>query len=104
MTELGEWRPPIVETDAVDGDGVDTMWDRIRRHREHLERSGELQVRRHDRVRRELELVVSERLFALARRGAGADVLDRLTAAIEAGTTDPWAAADEIVEAVRSSE
>jgi hypothetical protein len=43
-------------------------------------------------------------LFALARRGAGSDVLDQLTAAIEDGTTDPWAAADEIVEAVRLAE
>ena len=27
LTELGAWRPPIVETVATTGDGVDELWD-----------------------------------------------------------------------------
>ena len=30
-----EWRPPIVETVATTGDGVDDLWDAIGRHRHH---------------------------------------------------------------------
>ncbi len=35
LTELGEWRPPIVETVASTGDGVDELWATIREHRDH---------------------------------------------------------------------
>ncbi|HUW04059.1 MAG TPA: methylmalonyl Co-A mutase-associated GTPase MeaB [Acidimicrobiales bacterium] len=101
MTELGDWRPPIIDTVGVEGRGVDDLWSAVGDHRRHLESSGALAERRRDRVRRELELVVSEQLFALARRGAGGDVLDRLTARITAGEIDPWSAADVVVDAVR---
>ena len=35
LTELGGWRPPIVETVASTGDGVDDLWDAIGGHRDH---------------------------------------------------------------------
>ena len=36
----GEWRPPIVETVASTGEGVDDVWDEVARHRDHLGSSG----------------------------------------------------------------
>ena len=35
LTQLGEWRPPIVETVASTGDGVDDLWTAIGDHRAH---------------------------------------------------------------------
>src|SRR5436190_2303771 len=33
-----EWKPPIVKTSTVSGDGIDELWDAIERHREHQEK------------------------------------------------------------------
>src|SRR5262249_28839526 len=39
LAPAGDWRPPVVLTDAVRGDGVDALWERIGEHRAHLESS-----------------------------------------------------------------
>ena len=36
LTQLGDWRPPIVDTVASSGDGVDDLWTAITDHRAHL--------------------------------------------------------------------
>ena len=36
LTQLGDWRPPIVETVATEGKGVDELWTAIGEHRAHL--------------------------------------------------------------------
>ena len=48
------WSPPIVETVATTGAGIDRLWDAIGEHREHLEATGLLHERRravHQEVR-----------------------------------------------------
>ena len=39
-----DWRPPIVNTVATTGDGVDALWDEIGRHHAHLEVIGRVGV------------------------------------------------------------
>src|SRR6184192_1934313 len=41
-----EWKPPIVLTEAVRGEGIDTLWSKIARHRAYLEAEGLLEERR----------------------------------------------------------
>jgi enoyl-CoA hydratase len=57
-----DWAPPIVETVATEGRGVDDLWDAIAAHRAHLERDGRLATRRAARLRDEIEALVAERL------------------------------------------
>ena len=40
------WRPPIVLTEAMRGEGVETLWEKIKEHRAWLEADGELEARR----------------------------------------------------------
>src|ERR671931_1098649 len=40
------WRPPIVLTEAMRGEGIDTLWEKIEQHRAWLESEGELERRR----------------------------------------------------------
>ena len=40
------WRPPIVLTEAMRGEGVETLWEKIDEHRAWLEADGELERRR----------------------------------------------------------
>ena len=67
MLELAgerDWRPPIVETVATDGHGVDELWDAVLSHRQFLETDGRLDRRREARLRDEIRAIVYERLGA----------------------------------------
>jgi LAO/AO transport system kinase len=77
MLELGHdpsWIPPIVQTVATTGDGVEDLWDAITAHREHQLAARQLDVRRRDRVHNEVRDMVKARVLALAdERTRGSD-------------------------------
>ena len=92
-----DWKAPIVLTVATTGEGVDEVVTEIERHREYLA-GGELERRRLARVRREIEALA---LGSLWRRmgDVTADArLGSLAADVLAGRSDPFAAADALVE------
>ena len=94
------WKPPIVKTVAQTGDGVDELVGAIGRHRAWLEESGHLARRQLRRARDEIEAIAVSTLRS--RWGdvhSGAD-LDELAAAVASGQTDPYAAADRLVESL----
>jgi LAO/AO transport system kinase len=96
----GGWKPPIVKTVAARGEGIDTLVEKLDEHWAWLESSGELARRRTARAAGEIEAIA---LTALRERlgdlHAGT-ALDTLAAEVVAGKTDPYAAADKLVEAV----
>jgi LAO/AO transport system kinase len=94
------WRPPIVPTVGSTGTGVPELWDAVLAHRAHAESSGELQRRRTFRLREELREIVATRLGQRARQICSGERWDQLTDAVVERTTDPWAAADEMLAAV----
>ncbi len=94
----GAWRPPIVKTVAQKGEGLDEVAAEIDQHRAWLESSGELERRRRRRARDEIEAIA---VTALRKRWGdvhGRSELDDLAAAVVAGETDPYAAADELLD------
>ena len=96
---MGEWRPPVVQTVASNGEGVDALWAAVGEHRAHLERSGELARRREKRIVDELREIVVHRLErdAFARtRGAR---FDGLRDDLVARRIDPYTAADRLLSA-----
>jgi LAO/AO transport system kinase len=100
MLELAgerDWRPPIVETVATDGRGVDDLWRAILDHRAHLEADGRLERRRDSRLREELRAIVHERLREGADARCSGEQFDRLVAQVAARELDPYAAADELL-------
>ena len=93
----GAWRPPIVKTVAARSEGLDEVVAEVERHREWLESSGQLEVRRARRARDEIEAIA---VTALRERWGdvhGRSELDELAAAVVAGESDPYAAADELL-------
>ncbi|HWJ67399.1 MAG TPA: methylmalonyl Co-A mutase-associated GTPase MeaB [Nocardioides sp.] len=93
----GAWRPPVLKTVASTGDGVADVVDALEEHGAWLRESGELQRRRVRRARNEIETLA---LTALRQRWGGVgegDRLDELAAAVVAGETDPYAAADSLL-------
>jgi len=98
LTQLGHWRPPIVETVASSGVGVDDLWTAITDHRAHLVASGELESSRHLRLTREFHQIllarVEQRLDALL----AADRFAPLVADLSSGALDPYEASDRLLD------
>jgi LAO/AO transport system kinase len=93
----GAWRPPIVKTIASKGEGMDEVVAEIDRHAEWLRTSGELESRRTRRARDEIEAIA---VTALRKRWGdvhGRSELDELAAAVAAGESDPYAAAETLL-------
>jgi LAO/AO transport system kinase len=92
------WKPPIVQTVAQTGQGVDEVVERIDAHRAWMESSGELARRRVRRARDEIEAIA-----VTALRERWGDVhsrteLDDLAERVVAGESDPYRAADVLLE------
>ncbi|HUY65442.1 MAG TPA: methylmalonyl Co-A mutase-associated GTPase MeaB [Acidimicrobiales bacterium] len=100
LTELGAWRPPIVETVASKGDGIEALWSAVGEHRAHQIEHGTLERMRQKRLELEFHQIVAarvgERIAALAAADRFADIM----AAMVAGDIDPYQAADRLLAKV----
>ncbi len=99
MTDAA-WKPPVVETIAVKGEGIDDLWAAVEKHRAHQEETGSLEGRRRRRIERELKEIVAERYRARVDAEA-TDELKSLTEEVLARRLDPYSAADQLVERLR---
>ena len=95
------WRPPIVLTEAVRGEGLEKLWEKIAEHRAWLEAEGELERRRRANLAQEVFQVASTR----ARRHLESTVRDdpelrRLLDDVQSRRLDPLTAVREILEQV----
>ena len=98
--EGADWDPPVVETVAREGIGVDELYDALALHGRFLAAQGRLEARRRlnleGRVRRLAEERLRESLWRNPYiRESFNGILDR----IGAGKLSPYAAAEEIVNA-----
>jgi LAO/AO transport system kinase len=93
LSQLGAWRPPIVETIAQTGEGVEALWSTIAEHRGHLMTSGDLQVRRKRRATDELRKVVRARLAQTVEHVADGEAFREQVQALVDLSTDPYSAA-----------
>ncbi len=95
-----DWRAPIVNTVASTGQGVDDLVAAIEKHRQRLESTGEISVRRQRRARDEIEAIA---LTALRERFGdlhGHADLDTLAGEVINGSLDPYTAADRLIAAL----
>jgi LAO/AO transport system kinase len=94
----GAWKPPILLTTATSGEGVDEVVEAIDDHRRHLDESGELTRRRLARIRREIEVLALAEVSSRFEHLSGDARLDALAEQVLTGDSDPFAAADALVE------
>jgi LAO/AO transport system kinase len=97
LTELAEWRPPIVDTVASTGEGIDALWDTIGRHRDHQIERGALDEVRRRRLLREFHQILVARVEEQIAALVAADDLAGITEAMVAGDLDPYEAADRLL-------
>jgi LAO/AO transport system kinase len=94
--DAGEWRPPVLKTEAVRGIGVDELWAAVGRCRDHRAASGTA-----DRAREQQTMRVRD---ALARRaadrvaeGVPPEQWARVVDQVVSRDLDPDAAADRLL-------
>ena len=96
-----DWKPPIVLTEAVTGEGVPELWEKIVEHRAHLEESGTLAERRAANLAGEVFAVASARANARLEAAVAEDEeLRRLLDEVQRRELDPLTAVREIMERV----
>lgn len=97
MTVGSSWRPPVVDTVATDGTGVDDLWAAIVAHRDAQVASGRLAVERAARTRVELTRILARRLIEEAEARTEGEAFEAALAAVLAGAADPWEAVDGLL-------
>ena len=96
------WRPPILQTTATSGDGVEELWNVVAQHREHSMATGLLQRRRSFRLREELREIVERRLEHRAREICSGSEWDALQTRVLENQLDPWTAADDMLKGIKA--
>jgi LAO/AO transport system kinase len=101
LDKESEWRPPIVLTEAMRGENVPELWEKLEEHRAYLVDSGLLEERRAKNLAGEVFAVASARAKQhLEHAVAGDRELARLLDAVQRRELDPLSAVREILEKV----
>jgi LAO/AO transport system kinase len=96
-----DWRPPIVLTEAVKGEGIAELWEKVTEHREHLEANGLLDERRRKNLAGEVFAVASARAKTHLEEAVADDPeLRRLLDEVQRRELDPLTAVREILQKV----
>ena len=97
------WTPEVLTCSALEGTGIDAVWQAVRRHRSALESAGELAAKRRRQTRSWLHAEVQAGLLdALAADPATSALLAELEDAVAAGRLLPPGAARALVERFRA--
>ena len=95
------WTPPIIETVATRGEGIEAFIEALTEHRAHLESTGELEAKARARYAEEIRTLLREDTAELLTEEIAAHGgIDELVAGVETGETDPYEIADEILDPI----
>ncbi len=95
------WEPPVVLTDALRGEGIEALWEKVAAHRAHLEAAGLLEERRAQHLAAEVFAVASARARRHLEDVVTTDPeLRRLLDAVERRELDPLTAVRAILREV----
>jgi LAO/AO transport system ATPase len=100
FAEPGHWRPPICKTVASreTDNGIDEVLEKIEEHRLWLESTGEGRRRREERAAREIEAIALATLRERLGDVHGSAALGSLAGSVVEGKTDPFSAAEELLD------
>lgn len=92
-----EWFPPVLTVSGLTGEGLDTLWSTVERHRAAMERSGSFARRRERQLVTWMWSMIDVRLkAAVTDTPAVRERLGALEPEVRAGRVAPTVAADEI--------
>jgi len=91
----GEWRPPILKTEATTGTGVSELWATVGEFREHTK--DRRLVRQRARQEARLRDLLSHEFMKRLEQALPAGEFDRLVAAIAERRVDPYTAVSDLM-------
>ena len=101
MKNSASWRPAVIPTVSIRGEGIEELWTALKEHRRYLETSGQLAEVRLQRVRIELteqvEYLVKNRIWAEVKDKF---VLEELIEKIARREKDPYSLACELLDSI----
>jgi len=100
LTAPADWRPPVLETVAATGEGVEALWGEIARHARHLEEHGALARHRAARLEGEFRTVLAARIEREVERLRAGEGYAALAREVAAHRLDPYDAADDLLSRV----
>ena len=95
------WRPPVLKTVAIAGQGAAEAVDAIERHVAYLAQSGRLRERQRARLANELQTLLREELLRRALAHIGSERYQALIERIISHETDPYSAAQELLREIQ---
>lgn len=95
--QANDWRPPVLKTIAIKGDGVADVVEWLGKHRAYLETHHQLETRERNRFRAELEMVVQRELMTRLLRGVNGTKIETLIEKIAAREMDVYTAAESLI-------
>lgn len=91
------WRPPVLRTVAVRGEGVVELWAAIKDHFEYLKSAGELDARRRERAVKEIRSTASEVIAQRVREACSGSEFESLCDQVARLEIDPLRAAEVLI-------
>ena len=92
------WKPPVIKTSALTGEGIADLLERIDEHAKHL-KEGAHGERRKERVENELAEVLTQKITeSLMKELKQSEEWKRLAKKILSRKIDPYSAADKLLE------
>jgi LAO/AO transport system kinase len=98
-----DWRPPVLKTIAIQGEGIVEVVEWIGKHRAYLEANHLLGSRERARLRSELEMVVQRELMARLVHGVNGSKIDSLVEKLATREIDVYQAAEKLIGGTRPS-
>jgi LAO/AO transport system kinase len=92
-----DWRPPIVKTIALRGNGIPELVQAIAAHRRHLETTRELDRRNRTRLANELEHILRDELMNQLLARVDPSTLADLMRQVADRRVDPYEAAERLI-------
>ncbi|HEY6795425.1 MAG TPA: methylmalonyl Co-A mutase-associated GTPase MeaB, partial [Kineosporiaceae bacterium] len=100
--EAGDWRPPVIKCIASTGEGIDEVVGAIGAHGDWSVTSGALQRRRLRRAAKEIETIALTTLRERIGDLRDGRRMEQLAERVVAGESDPYAAADRLLDELRA--
>ncbi len=98
------WRPPVITMSGLEGQGLDTFWDTILKHKQVLTDAGQFEEnRRRQQVEWTWSMVHDNLLRRLASNRAVKEIRAEIELAVRGGTLTPALAAQRILDAFDGS-
>lgn len=99
LNENKDYRPPVVMVSASKNMDIDILMEKIIKHKEYLETTGELdKVRTRNNRMEIIKLVEEELIKIILDKAMKEDLLDQLASEVTKKTLDPFSARDRVIE------